>query len=100
MRYIEWDYLQAKRQADRLEEQADVLDRLASNQMEESLQRIAYSWKGENAGIYICKGNKAKNEIKRLSRELRRTAAVIRSSAERMYRAEMRAKALACTLKH
>lgn len=99
MGYIEWDYMQAKRQADRLEEQAGVLDRLASCQMEESLQRLTYSWQGENAKRYISKGNKAKSEIKRLSRELRRTAAVIRSSAERMYRAEMRARALACTLK-
>lgn len=99
MGYIEWNYLQAKRQADRLEEQADMLDRLASNQMEESLQRLTGSWKGENARRYICKGNRAKKEINKLSKELKRTASVIRSSAERMHRAEIRAKALACTLK-
>lgn len=95
MDYIEWNYIQAKRQAARLEEQADRLNRLAFNQLEGTLGNLSYNWRGNNAGAYMRKGDRMKSEIGSLSRELRRTAAVIRSSAERTYRAEMRARELA-----
>lgn len=93
--YIDWNYIQAKRQASRLEEQADRLDRLASNQLKDTLKNLSHNWQGDSAREYIYKGERMKSEISSLSRELRRTAAVIRSSAERTYQAEMRARELA-----
>ena len=95
MDYIEWNYIQAKKQADKLEEQADRLGRLAQNQLEDTLQNLARNWQGESAGAYIRKGEKMKNEINTLAKDLRRAAGVIRSSAERTYQAEMRVKELA-----
>ena len=49
MDYIEWNYIQAKKQADRLEEQAGRLSKLASEQMENTLRELAYNWKGSSA---------------------------------------------------
>lgn len=95
MDYIEWNYIQAKRQAEKLEEQAARLGRLASNQLEGTLQKLSGNWQGESASAYMRKGGRMKEEVNRLARELRRVAEVIRSSAERTYRAEMRARELA-----
>lgn len=95
MDYIEWNYIQAKRQAARLEEQADRLGRLATNQLEGTLRKLSYNWKGDSASAYIRKGDRMKDEMNSLARELKKTASVIRSSAERTYRAEMRARELA-----
>ena len=55
MDYIEWNYIQAKKQADRLEEQAGRLSKLASEQMENTLRELAYNWKGSSASAYIRK---------------------------------------------
>lgn len=95
MDYIEWNYIQAKKQADRLDEQADRLNRLVSCQMEETLQELSCNWKGNSAAAYIAKGERVESQIRTLSAELQRTAAVIRSSARRTYQAEMRARELA-----
>lgn len=92
---INWNYIQAKRQADRLEEQADRLRRLARNQMEEAVHSLSNGWKGDNAGNYLRKATRVKQEMESASAELMRTAEVIRSLAERTYRAEMRVKELA-----
>ena len=96
MDYIEWNYIQAKKQADKLLEQAERLESLAACRLEEGLQGISGSWRGENAGAYIRKGERMKRELIRLSAELKKTAAAIRASAERTYRAEKLAKAIAC----
>lgn len=95
MDYIEWNYIQAKRQAAKLSEQADRLDRLAGNSLSGTMQNLSNNWKGESADAYLRKGEKMKSEIHTLARELRRAASVIRSSAERTYRAETRARELA-----
>lgn len=95
MDYIEWNYIQAKRQADRLCEQADRLGSLAAKQLNGTLSELSYHWKGDSADAYIRKGERMKHEIESLARELERTAEVIRSSAERTYQAEMKAKELA-----
>lgn len=95
MDYIEWNYIQAKRQAAKLEEQAGRLSRLAADQLSGTISSLSYNWKGESARAYMRKGEQMKTEINRLAGDLRRTASVIRSSAERTYRAEMRARELA-----
>lgn len=95
MDYIEWNYIQTKKQAARLEEQAAKLKKLASQQVEGTIREISYGWKGSSANAYINKGERVKAEISALAGELQRTALVIRSSAERTYRAEQRARELA-----
>ena len=95
MDYIEWNYIQAKRQAAKLEEQADRLGRLAGNSLSGTMQTLSNNWRGDSADAYLRKGEKMRSEINTLAKELRRAASVIRSSAERTYRAEMRARELA-----
>lgn len=95
MDYIEWNYIQAKKQAAKLEEQADMLKRLSDVQLDETLQKLSCNWKGDSAGAYLCKGEKMKGEIHNIAKELRKTAEVIRSSAERTFKAEMKAREMA-----
>ncbi len=95
MDYIEWNYIQAKKQADKLSEQAARLRQLSEEKMEETLNWLAGSWKGDNADAYMHKGDKVRRELCNLAEDLGRTAEVIRSSAERTYRAEMKARELA-----
>ena len=42
MDYIEWNYIKAKRQAEKLTEQADRLDRLADCQLDETLHELSF----------------------------------------------------------
>ena len=95
MDYIEWNYIQAKKQAAKLEEQADMLKRLSDVQLDETLQELSWNWKGDSASAYLCKGEKIKCEIRSMVEELRKTAEVIRSSAERTFKAEMKAREMA-----
>lgn len=97
---INWNYIQAKRQADRLREQAERLRKLSRDRMEDAIQNLAGSWKGESAGAYIRKAERMKRELEDAAAELERTAEVIRSSADRTYRAEMQVRELAHTRKY
>lgn len=95
MDYIEWNYLRAKEQAGRLEDQAERLSRLAGGEMNGTLREVACEWQGESSGRYIRKGEQLVAEIESMAKALCRTASVIRSQAERTYRAELHARELA-----
>lgn len=87
---IEWNYIQAKRQADKLEEQAEQIRRTAAGRMEEAIQTLSSSWEGRNAGICLGKAVSLKGAVEDSSKTLLQTAEVIRILAERTYQAEMR----------
>lgn len=95
MDFIEMNFQQAKQQASRLEQLASRLERLAKNDFEGTLQQISSCWKGESADAYLQKGGQLENNIVRTAADLRRTAQTIRSTAQRTYNAEMRARELA-----
>lgn len=97
---INWNYIQAKRQADRLREQAEHLRKLAQGRMDDVIQNLTGSWSGESARAYIRKAEQTRRELETLAAELERTAEVIRSSADRTYRAEMQVRELAHTRKY
>ena len=97
---INWNYIQAKRQADRLQEQAERLRKLAQGRMDDVIQNLTGSWSGESARAYIRKAERTRRELEALAAELERTAEVIRASADRTYRAEMQVRELAHTRKY
>lgn len=97
---INWNYIQAKRQADRLEEQAERLKRLAKGRTDDAIRILAAGWKGESAGTCIRKAQQLQREMESAAAELMRTAEVIQSSADRTYRAEMKVREMARTRKY
>lgn len=92
---IRFNFKTAIRQAERLEESAEQLKRLAKRSLESSLDTLSGSWKGENAGAYIQKGVTLQREIADTSDELERVASDIRRIAKRIYDAEMEALRIA-----
>lgn len=92
---IEFDFKQAMRQANKIDELANDLNRLSDRKFGGSLQKLSASWKGENASLYLAKGNSLQDKINRTSRELHAIAADIRTIAKRLYDAEMAALAIA-----
>ncbi|MDO4617059.1 MAG: hypothetical protein Q4B03_06340 [Lachnospiraceae bacterium] len=98
--YVELDYRRAGKISRELAEHADRLERLARGQMEDSIGRLSADWKGEGASAYLRKENIVKEDILRMAKDLRRTASVLQSTAERTYRAEMRARALGFARKY
>lgn len=88
---IAMDFELARTQAERLEKLAAQMTSLAKKKMDHSLEMIAGSWESENATIYLRKGEELEEEIKETAGRLRGIANDIRSIAQRIYDAEMKA---------
>ncbi len=92
---IEFDFAQAKRQADRIDEIANNLGNLSKNNLENTLQTLSNNWKGANASAYLTKGGRLQGEINGTVGELHSIASDIRTIAQRIYDAEMAALRIA-----
>lgn len=92
---IRFNFRTAIKQAERLEASAAQLKKLAKTSLENSLNTLSGSWKGENANAYVRKGVTLQNEILNTSQELDRVASDIRRIAKRIYDAEMEALRIA-----
>lgn len=92
---IQFDFDQARRQADHLDRIADNLDNLGKNKLNNSMQTLSQNWKGANAEAYLAKGNNLKQEITTSASDLRGIASDIRRIAQNIYNAEMEALRIA-----
>lgn len=92
---IEFDFRQAVRRAEELEEIAGDLKKMADEDLASSLQSLSTAWKGEAANVYFTKGFGLKDKILKSSRDLKKTATAIRNVAKRTYDAEMTAYRIA-----
>lgn len=92
---IEFDFRQAIKRAEELEEIAAEMKKLADEDLETSLQSLSIAWKGEAASAYLVKGTRLKDKILKSSKDLKKTATTIRSIAKRTYDAEMTAYRIA-----
>lgn len=92
---IEFDFRQAIRQADKIDELANNLNGLSNRKFAGSLQNLAAGWKGENASLYLAKGSSLQKKMNGTAGELHTVAADIRTIAKRLYDAEMAALAIA-----
>lgn len=86
---IEMNFEAAKRQADKLDNIADELDRLSKNRFNDTLQSVSAAWKGESATLYVNKGVKLQGDITQNAVDFRSIAQEIRAIAQRIYEAEM-----------
>ena len=92
---IQFDFDQARRQADSLDQIADNLDGLGKSKLNDSMQTLSQSWKGANADAYLAKGSSLKQDITASASELRSIASDIRTIARNIYNAEMEALRIA-----
>lgn len=92
---VNFEQLQA--QAQRLEDIAADMKRLAGQQLERTIQEMAGCWKGETASAYFGKAEAVKQDIARTAASLNEAAEDIRAQARRLYNAEQQAVNLAQT---
>lgn len=100
MDLIEMNFRQAKQQAAQLEELAVRLDNLAKKDLQETMQELSGVWKGENAEAYMRKGSRLGENIVATAANLKQIAATIRTTAQRTYETEMRAREIAIERKY
>lgn len=92
---IKINFQRAMQQANTLDQIAEDLSRLSSNEFSETMQLVSTNWKGNNANIYLQKGSRLQNDMNETVRQLRNIASEIRKIAKRVHDAEMAALAIA-----
>lgn len=97
---IEFDFQQAIKRAEELEEIAADMKKLANEDLDSSLQSLSTAWKGEAATAYLTKGSGLKEKILKSSNDLKKTASTIRNVAKRTYNAELAAYKIAMERKY
>lgn len=92
---IQMDFSRAYDDAKRLDDIARRLKQLSQSNLEESMQNLATSWKGENAVSFVRKEQQLQRDIKDTANNLNRIADDIRTVAKRVYEAEKQAYQIA-----
>ena len=92
---IEFDFNQAKKQADELDSIANNLDNLSKNKFNQSMQTLSQNWKGANAAAYLSKGSALESDISKSASQLHGIASDIRRIAQNIYDTEMEALRMA-----
>ena len=68
---IEFDFIQAKRSADSLDQLAGQLERLAEDELSTSLHNIRSHWTGRSSEAYTQKGHRLQEQIRSSAKNLR-----------------------------
>lgn len=78
---IDIDFAAVMEQAARLGEIADSMKELAEKNFDGALQNIAQNWKGENASLYLTKGDTLETNMKDTAKRLKSIAESIENRA-------------------
>ncbi|MCR5795638.1 MAG: hypothetical protein K6G61_09900 [Solobacterium sp.] len=97
---IELKYSNSISQANKLDQIAASLARVASSDLGTAIQTVNANWKGENASAYLVKVNNVQVDITKTANDLRKAAAAIRTIARNVYNAEMTAYNIAVSRKY
>lgn len=92
---IQMDFNKAGQKANELDDIADRLSRIAETDLQNILNGLGNDWKGDNADAYIRKGSGIGENMRETVKNLRSTAATIRTIAQNIYNAEMEALRIA-----
>lgn len=92
---IEFNFRRAMNQADQIDNLANNLSNLSRNRFAGAMQGISANWKGDNASLYLSKGERLQGNMNGSANELHSIASDIRTVARRLYRAEMAALEIA-----
>ena len=88
---IQMHYRDTLRKADRLEELAAELLKVAGTELADVEQQTSAMWRGAGCDRYHTKHAQMADLAKKHARQLRDAAKALRSSAERLYKVEMMA---------
>jgi len=92
---ILFNYHQAIRQAEKLDNVANNLSRLSGDRMESTIGTLNSAWQSDNSPQYIRKVQKVQTDITKSADKLRKIAGAIRTTAEAVRNAELRALEIA-----
>lgn len=87
---IRLNYQYTIMQAKRLEEAAERMRKIASHDINESIDSIRASWTGDNANAFIMKEEQLRVKVEKTANSMMNTAQTIRRIAQNIYEAEMR----------
>jgi len=94
---IEINFRNAYAQANKLEQIAENMRRIAKRQIANTIQEMSSAWKGESAAAYFTKAEVVKENIVRTADALQSVAERIRREAKRLYEADRAAAELVNT---
>ena len=94
MGVIDIDFAVARKQAQKLDELADDLERLKDGDYNQTMEQIRINWTGESANAYLTKGAALETEIEDTIREIRKVAGDIRETVRKLEEAQEAAQAV------
>lgn len=94
---IDIDFRMVMEQANHLDEVASQMEDLSEKSFGEALQDISGSWKGDNASLYIHKGNTLKENMTDTAQQLKQISDAIKKKAKFIYDTEQKAVSIAKT---
>lgn len=86
---IKLNYSIAIKQASDLENVANDLEQMICTSLQNGVEELSASWKGESSNRFISKENELEQQIRSTARELRQTARTVRTIARNIYNTEM-----------
>lgn len=92
---IEFNFSQANRQAQQLDELAKRLKNISDRDLQNVMQEVSSCWQSENASAYLNKGNALQGKMNTTATNLSAIASEIRRVAKNIYDAEMAALQIA-----
>ena len=98
--FIEMEFAQANKQADKLDEIAADLEKTANDKLGDSLSGIGSAWKSDTAAAYLKKGQVVQNDLLKRAKEIRKAADSVRKIAKTVYDAEKKASQIAADRKY
>lgn len=92
---ILFNYRQAIKQADKLEQLARKLNVLSEEKLGGTIGKLKESWQSDSSPQYYGKAGKVQEEIKTTAGNIKKIAQAIRTTAEAVKNAELRALEIA-----
>lgn len=99
MSQLEFDFGATVRQANKLSEIANELEKISQKKMTSTMGSLAQGWKGDGATAFQAKATQLETKIQNTASNLERVSLKIKRVAKAAYIAEMKAKQLAETRK-
>lgn len=88
---IRYDFRQAQKRAQELEDMAGILKKLSEEKLDSVLWQLSSAWTGEAADTYRKKGKQLQEHMLKNAERLESIASTIQSTAQKVYDAEMKA---------
>lgn len=92
---ILFNYRQAVRQAEKLENLANRLKKLSQNKMRDTVGQLQGSWQSDHSNQYLSKVHRVSEEIAATAGKVMDIANAVRTTAEAVKNAELRALEIA-----